>query len=168
MTPPVTLPGAAGAPRWPLMPLLALRAHEEERDRRALGHALAEARSTDEDEAARRTALAARGAPAAPAPARSAGDFARGERFAAKLREDLSEATRRAARARRAAEEACARYARSRGARQGLEAEERRWALRRRQAREAALERDLEDLLVFAQPSPGAPGASAVGPRRAR
>ena len=166
MTPrPRRLPGAAGGRRWPLMPLLVLRAHEEQRVLRALGRALAEARSAAEDEAARWTTLAC-ASPEAPELASSAADFARGERFAVKLRQELSEAARSAARARRAAEEACAAYARARGAREGLEAEEKRWVLRRRRAREAVLEHHLEDLLVFAQASPGAPDAAALVPMR--
>lgn len=160
-------PGSAGgAPRWPLAPLLALQARQEERDLEELGRALAAASSAEEDAARRRRALAMPGAQAPAHGTRCAAEVARGERFLGTLQGGLSEALRRAKRARAAAVEARVRYARSRGAREGLEAERERWRVRRRLAREAAAEREIDDLVVVARAPSRREGSRPAGARR--
>ncbi len=130
--------------RWALEPLLALRTVAEERASAEVARRRAAAREAEACVAA--TAQALRAVLTGPDGARSAADLAAAARFVACARGDLANAARRAEGARAAVREGAEGHARARLDVEVLARARRRWAGARLRAREAALERELDDL----------------------
>jgi hypothetical protein len=132
--------------RWPLEPLRALRALGEERAAGELSRRRAAEAEAGERAAALASALAAaradggRGEPAA--------SLANAARFLERKRVELAEAVWQAERAGAAAREAARGHARARRDLEVLERARGRWAEARVRARDAALERELDDLAL--------------------
>lgn len=139
--------GRPSAARWRLAPLLVLRALIEERERADLSRALGAAVSAQEDAAARRRLLSVRGVGGART-VMSGAELAGAAHYLNRLRRDAADAADWAKATEAAAVEARGRYARARDAREALERKRERWLEVRLRAREAALERDLEDFLA--------------------
>ena len=129
---------------WHLAPLLILRVRAKERARVELVTALATVRRADELVLARRVAL--RAGAAEPSRPVVGAELVVAALFQNRLRGALGHALVRAGEARAAVAAARQQHATARRDLEGLERERVRWLEARRRAREAAAERELDDL----------------------